>query len=56
MIGEEVVREVEDKVSKLTVKGRKSIRKALVYEGRLDPQIVEGGYFDAIVSVDDLLR
>ena len=56
MIGEEVVREVADKVSKLTVKGRKTIRKALVYEGRLDPQIVEDGYFDAIVSVGDLLR
>ena len=54
-IGEEVVREVEEKVSKLAVKGRKSIRKALVYDGRLDPQVVEDGYFDAIVAAEDLL-
>ena len=32
-----------------------SVRKALVYDGELHPQIRENGYFDFLISADRLL-
>lgn len=55
-IGLEVEREVADKVKKLVVKGRKSIRKALVYDGEIDPTLAENGYFDALIPFAEIMR
>ena len=54
-IGEEVEVDVEGKVARLPVRGRKSVRKALVYDGELSPSIRENGYFDVIVSAKEWL-
>lgn len=55
-VGLEVEREVADKVRKLAVKGRKSIRKALVYDGEIDPALPENGYFDALIPFASIMR
>lgn len=55
-IGLEVVREVEAKVRALGLSREKTVRTALVYEGRLAPSVIAEEYFDALVSFDDLLR
>lgn len=54
-ISVEVERELQDKIGKVSVVGAKSRRAVLVYAGALDPQVVENGYFDALVSAEDLL-
>ena len=50
-IGEEVEREVAEKVARLSVPRDKSVRTALVYEGRLLPIVRANAYFDAIVDI-----
>ena len=54
-IGESIESEVAEKVARLRHKRGLSIRTALVYEGELAPVVRGNGYFDAIVSVSDLL-
>ena len=53
-IGEEVEAEVARKVAKLPVAPGTSIRTALVFDGHLAPVVRANGYFDAIVSTNDL--
>ena len=54
-ISEDVERQVDEKVRKLVLCGHKSVRTALVYDGDLDPHLVENGYFDVLISSEDLL-
>ena len=54
-IGKEVIDEMRNRVAKIPRKGRKSVRVALVYDGDLDPAVAASGYFDALVSTEDLL-
>ena len=53
-IGEEVEAEVARKVAKLPVAPGTSVRTALVFDGHLAPVVRANGYFDAIVSTNDL--
>ena len=55
-IGVAVVKEVEEKVSRLRVRRGVSVRTALVYQGQLDPQIREDGYFSALIDAEGLLN
>ena len=55
-IGREVIDEVEEKVRALDVPSDVSVRTALVYEGNLASGVEAEGYFDSIVSVDQLLK
>ena len=54
-IDEAVEAEMERKVAKMPIRGRKSVRTALVYDGELSPAIRENGYFDMIVSAKEWL-
>ena len=54
-IGRDIIREVEEKVSRLPVRRGLSVRTALVYDGRLAPAVEGDGYFDAIVPVEAVL-
>ena len=54
-IGVEVEQEVEEKVSRLHVRKGVSVRTALIYQGYLDPQVMEDGYFSAIIDAESLL-
>lgn len=55
-IGPEVEQEVAAKVKALKVPGNKSVRTALVYDGELSPRVTARGFFDHIVSIDDIIR
>lgn len=55
-IGEEVVDEVRRKIARVRFKGGKSIRTVLVHCGELAPLVRGSGFFDFIVSGDDLLK
>lgn len=54
-IGCEIIDEVESKVRALDLPRDKTVRTALVYEGKLMPSVRAEEYFDAIVAFDDLL-
>ena len=54
-IGESIESEVAEKVARLRHKRGLSIHTALVYEGELAPVVRGNGYFDAIISVSDLI-
>lgn len=54
-IGREVEDEVAAKVRALALPRDKSVRTALVYDGRLAPTVEANGYFDAVIPVADLL-
>ncbi len=54
-IDDAVEEEVGKKLSRLSLKGRKSIRTALVYDGQLAPSVKENGYFDALVPIRQCL-
>ena len=54
-LGEEIVQEVERKLSALKVARTVSIRPVLVYDGELSKRIPADGYFSFIVSADSLL-
>ena len=54
-IGEEAEREVAGKVSRLSIPKGKSVRTALVYDGRLLPVVKANDYFDALVDIASLL-
>jgi uncharacterized protein len=55
-IGEEVEREVARKAACLTLEEGKSIRTALVYEGRLLPVVRANAYFDFVIDIASLMR
>ena len=54
-VDEAVEAEMERKVAKMPIHGRKSVRTALVYDGTLSPIVRENGYFDIIVSAKEWL-
>ena len=54
-IGEDVVDEVEKKVSALKVSLDKSIRTVLVYDGELSKRVPADAFFSFIISSDRLL-
>jgi hypothetical protein len=54
-IGEEVEKDVANKVSRLSIPSGKSVRTALVYEGNLHPVVKANAYFDALVDVASLM-
>jgi len=54
-IDESIEDEVERKIGILPIKGRKTIRTALVYDGELSPTVRENGYFDVLVSASEWL-
>ena len=53
--GEAVEAEVERKIGFLPIRGRKTIRTALVYDGELSPAVRENGYFDVLLSAREWL-
>ena len=55
-IGTEIEEEVRSRLSKLGVRRGISKRTALVYEGELAPEVIDGGYFDFIVPAAELLN
>lgn len=54
-IGTEIVDEVAEKVKRLGVGRRMSVRTALVYSGKLSPAVEAEGFFDAIIDAASLL-
>ena len=54
-IGHGIIAEVEEKVRRLRVDRRLSIRTALVYDGQLTASVPADRYFDFIVPADKLL-
>ncbi len=54
-IGEEVEREMAEKVRRLHVPAGMSVRTALVYAGALSKGVCGGGYFDALIPAEALL-
>ena len=54
-IDENVETQVQEKIARLALPREISVRKALVYDGELHPQIRENGYFDFLISADRLL-
>ena len=54
-IDESVETQVQEKIARLALPREISVRKALVYDGELHPQIRENGYFDFLISADRLL-
>ena len=55
-IDESVEKEVAEKLRRLSVPAGVSKRTALVYEGDLAPVVRGNGFFDALISADDLFR
>ena len=51
-----VENDVREKVRRLALPRSRSVRTALVYEGRLAPEIAENAYFDFLVPAERLLR
>ncbi len=54
-IGMEVVDEVAEKVKRLGIGRRVSVRTALVYSGHLSPAVEAEGFFDAVVDAADIM-
>jgi len=55
-IGEEIEREVEDKIRRIPLRPGISARPVLVYDGELDPVVEGNGYFDAIIPASKLIE
>jgi AAA+ ATPase superfamily predicted ATPase len=55
-IGVSVEEEVQRKVKRLGLPRTKSVKTVLVYDGELDFEIEEDGYFDHLVSAERLIR
>ena len=53
-IDESVESEVAEKIRRMGIPKDRSVRAALVYFGKLSPQLVENGYFDALIDVTEL--
>ena len=54
-IGVSVEDEVRRKVERLALPAVKSVKTVLVYDGELDPEVEENGYFDFLVPAERLL-
>ena len=54
-VDESVEEEMARKVARMPIRGRMSVRTALVYDGKLSPSIRENGYFDVLVSAKEWL-
>jgi len=54
-LGRSVEDEVQQKIERLRLPRDRSVKTVLVYEGNLDPTVEENGYFDYLVSADQLL-
>ena len=54
-IGEKVVDECEEKISRLKVKNARTVRPVLVYDGDLSRRVPADAFFSFIVSSDDLI-
>lgn len=54
-IGVEIEDEVAAKVAALRAPRDRTVRTALVYDGRLSPQVAARGYFDALIPSEALL-
>jgi hypothetical protein len=54
-VGEWIVAEVEDKVSRLNVQNSVSVIPVLVYDGHLSRRVPADGYFGRIISARELL-
>ena len=54
-IGEKVVDECEEKISRLKVKNTRTVRPVLVYDGDLSRRVPADAFFSFIVSADDLI-
>lgn len=50
-----VIDEVREKVGRLTIPARGSVRTGLIYEGELDPRVAETDFFDHIIPIARLL-
>ena len=46
--------EIEKKLRRLPVRGRKSIRTALIYCGELDPSVAEHGFIDVLIPIEEV--
>ena len=55
-ISPEIEKEIDAKIAALDLPRDISVRTALIYDGHLSPTVEDDGYFDAIVSVRDLLK
>ena len=55
-LGKSVEDEVQRKVERLKLPRDRSVKTVLVYAGALDPTVEEDGFFDYLVSADQLLR
>lgn len=55
-IGVEIEAEVEAKVRALALPRGVTVRTALVYDGLLSPQVQARGYFDALISSEELMK
>jgi len=51
-----VEQDVQRKIDRLPLKKGTSVRTVLVYDGELAPELEEDGFFDHLVSMDELLR
>ena len=54
-IGENVVGECEEKISRLKVKKDRTVRPVLVYDGALSRRVPADAFFSFIVSADTLI-
>ena len=54
-IGENVVGECEEKISRLKVKKDRTVRPVLVYDGVLSRRVPADAFFSFIVSADTLI-
>ena len=51
-----VEQEVQRKIDRMPLKKGKSVKTVLVYDGELAPELEENGFFDHLVSMDELMR
>ena len=55
-LGRSIEDEVQQKIERLKLPRNRSVKTVLVYEGDLDPTVGEDGFFDYLVSADQLLH
>ena len=55
LIDESIEDEVTQKIIRMGLPANKSVKTALVYFGRLSPQLIEDGYFDTMINIEELL-
>ena len=49
-------KEIEKKVSLLGINSGKSIRTALMYDGKLSPEVKENGFIDFLIPFNRLMK